>query len=366
MQIRRRQLIFFAAVAASGVACDRWDLVSGNRAAADSIIDVAGNSAATDQLPPGDRSPSSPSVRIVVLSDLNSQYGSTTYEPEVDQAIRLIPGWKPDLVLCGGDMVAGQKRELSNAQVTAMWDAFDRHIRQPLAAAKIPLGFTLGNHDASGARRDGILSFERDRNLARDYWTHPSHDPGLNFVDRTHFPFYYTFQQNEIFYLVWDASTAQISSAQFAWVDQSLSSAQARSAKLRIALGHLPLYPVAVGRDRPGEFLDGGEALRSRLEHYNVHTYISGHNHAYYPGFRGQLELLHSGAIGSGPRQLIGSDRPPQKTVTIVDILADSARSLYTTYQLPSLELLTPAMLPPRIQSTSSPETPVTRRDLRS
>ncbi|MGL5077334.1 MAG: metallophosphoesterase, partial [Waterburya sp.] len=41
--------------------------------------------------------------RIVVISDLNSQYGSTTYDPEVEQAIALIPQWQPDLVLCGGD-----------------------------------------------------------------------------------------------------------------------------------------------------------------------------------------------------------------------------------------------------------------------
>src|SRR5689334_8743868 len=52
-------------------------------------------------------------VRIVVISDLNSQYGSTSYEPEVDQALALIPDWQPDLVLGGGDMVAGQSSSLT-------------------------------------------------------------------------------------------------------------------------------------------------------------------------------------------------------------------------------------------------------------
>jgi len=47
------------------------------------------------------------------------------------------------------------------------------------------------------------------------------------------------------------------------------------------------------------------------LERYHVH--ISGHHHAYFPGHRGQLELLHTGALGSGPRPLLNSNLAPQK-----------------------------------------------------
>ena len=64
-------------------------------------------------------------LRIVVISDLNSAYGSTTYEAEVHKALQLIPSFNPDLVLCSGDMVAGQSPKLSNAQIQAMWSAFD-------------------------------------------------------------------------------------------------------------------------------------------------------------------------------------------------------------------------------------------------
>ncbi|NBD34344.1 MAG: metallophosphoesterase, partial [Cyanobacteria bacterium] len=52
-------------------------------------------------------------VRLVVISDLNTVYGATDYPPSVDQGIALIPYWQPDLVLCGGDMVAGQKSDLT-------------------------------------------------------------------------------------------------------------------------------------------------------------------------------------------------------------------------------------------------------------
>ncbi len=313
---------------------------------------------------PSDRQPKTRSkTQIAVISDLNSQYGSTDYEPEVDQAVQLILKWQPDLVLCGGDMVAGQKQSLSDAQVQAMWAGFEAHIRKPLAQAQIPLGFTLGNHDGSGARSGGRYTFERDRHLAQAYWTDPAHDPGLAFLDRSHFPFYYTFAQDEIFYLVWDASTAQLDTEQLAWVEAQLQSPAARKARLRIVIGHLPLYPVAVNRDRPGEFLDEGDGLRSLLERYQVHTYISGHHHAYYPGHRGGLELLYTGAIGSGPRQLLGSDLAARKTLTVieVDALAAPPQTLYTTYVLPSLEILAQAKLPRIIQS---PHGWVLRRDL--
>ena len=53
-------------------------------------------------------------VRLVVISDLNGAYGSTDYNPEVDKAISLLPFWQPDMVVCSGDMVAGQKPTLSD------------------------------------------------------------------------------------------------------------------------------------------------------------------------------------------------------------------------------------------------------------
>jgi len=236
--------------------------------------------------PKGLTAPVRGDVRIVVISDLNSQYGSTTYEKEVDQAIAFIPDWQPDLVLCSGDMVAGQKNSLSSDQISAMWKGFDQHIAAPLRQAKIPLGFTIGNHDGSGAISQGKMRFQKDRDLAASYWNNPRHNPGLTFVDKANFPFYYSFSQNNIFYLVWDASTDRLSEEQLIWVEKSLASNPAQSAKMRIAIGHLPLYAVAIGRNTAGNTLANPDKLRTLLEKYQVHTYISGHHHAYFPGKR--------------------------------------------------------------------------------
>jgi 2',3'-cyclic-nucleotide 2'-phosphodiesterase (5'-nucleotidase family) len=131
-----------------------------------------------------------------------------------------------------------------------------------------------------------------------------------------------------------------------AWVEKTLKSQKAQSAKMRIAIGHMPLYPVAIGRNKPGEYLADGDKLRSLLERYDVHTYISGHHHAYYPGKRGKLELLHAGALGSGPRQLINSKIPPRNTITVVDIDFNSKSTKYTTYDLKTLAVINIKSLP--------------------
>lgn len=286
-------------------------------------------------------------VRIAVISDLNSAYGSTDYEEEVLKAIALIPGWEPDVVLGGGDMVAGQSPSLSRDQIQAMWDGFDRHIGAPLRKTGLPFGFTIGNHDASGALSvGGKFLFTHDRELTAAYWNAPGHNPNLEFVDRAGFPFYYTFQHKDIFYLVWDASTSRIPPEQIAWAEKSLASATAQAAKMRFVVGHLPLYAVAVGRDELGEILAGADKLQAMLEKYGVHTYVSGHDHAYYPAHSGKLELLHTSALGAGPRPLLNSHLAPFKTLTVIDIDWGTTSTRYTTYNMTTLQVVDHKTLP--------------------
>ncbi|MEM9004607.1 MAG: metallophosphoesterase [Cyanobacteria bacterium P01_F01_bin.86] len=287
-------------------------------------------------------------LRMVVMSDLNGVYGSTDYDPEVDQGMALIPFWHPDLVLCSGDMVAGQDLTLTSEQIKAMWAAFDDHVAAPLREAGLPYGFTIGNHDASSALgiNDSPL-FQQERDLAAAYWQDPEHDPGVEFIDRSEFPFYYTFRYDDVFFMAWDGSSSHIPKDKLAWVEQALASEAAQSARMRILLGHLPLYSVAVGRNEPGEVMENADQLRAMLEKYDVHTYISGHHHAYYPGHRGNLQLLHTGILGSGPRPLIDSDLPPWKAITVVDIDFDTPElTRYTTYDMQTLERIEYEQLP--------------------
>jgi hypothetical protein len=287
-------------------------------------------------------------VRLVVISDLNSAYGSTDYDPEVDKGIALAPFWKPDLVVCGGDMVAGQNPSLTVDRLKAMWQAFDDHVAAPLRKAKIPFGFTIGNHDASSALGvTGQFLFQRERNIAAEYWKAPTHNPGVQFVDRYEFPFFYTFEHKDVFFLAWDGSSSQIPKEKLAWVEKALASPKAQAAKMRVLLSHLPLYGVAIGRDEAGEVMSNADQIRAMLEKYKVHTYISGHHHAYYPAHKGKLQLLHAGILGSGPRQLLDSGIRPRKSLTVVDIKFDSPDlTTYTTYDMQSMQLIKNEELP--------------------
>ncbi|BAQ62581.1 hypothetical protein GM3708_2987 [Geminocystis sp. NIES-3708] len=290
-------------------------------------------------------------VRLLVISDLNSAYGSTEYEKEVHLALKMIPFWQPDLILCSGDMIAGQKSTLTPQQIRSMWKAFDSQIAQPIRKLNIPFGFTIGNHDASGAINNYKFTFQQERDLAMEYWQNSTHNTKVKLLDNSLFPFYYTFEQQGIFFLAWDGSTSNIPNDKLRWIEKNLSSKKAQDAKMRVIIGHLPLYAVAEGRNRVGEVLSNAENLRALLEKYNVHTYISGHQHAYYPAYKGNLQLLHTGALGSGPRKLLNTAIAPRKTITIIDINFDDKNlTTYSTYNMENFQLIKYEELPKFIE----------------
>lgn len=263
---------------------------------------------------------SSQPLKVVVISDLNSGYGATTYDPEVHTAVAIAIEFKPDLVLIGGDMIAGQRPTLTDENVRAMWAAFDSAVAAPFRRARIPYAFTLGNHDASGHP-----AHARDRRLAAEFWNAQPHTPALRYTDRSVFPRYYAFTMGNVFFIAMDASTGNVygDSAQISWLRSTLASQAARKATMRVVLGHVPLYAVAEGRNLRGEIQGQPDSLRALLEAGQVTMHVSGHHHAYYPAARGSLELLHAGAAGSGPRPLIGTTTPPYRTITLLRFFGD-------------------------------------------
>jgi 3',5'-cyclic AMP phosphodiesterase CpdA len=292
-------------------------------------------------------------MRLVAISDLNSAYGSTSYLPQVTRAISLIPGWQPDLVLCGGDMIAGQKQGLGRERLRAMWASFDRQILQPLRRAGLPVAVTMGNHDASGSRVGGRYSFPLDREEARRYWSSQRDRLGLRLLDADAFPFAYSLRQDDLFLLVWDASSATVPAEQLAWAERALASPAARSARMRFVMGHLPLHPVGRGRERGGNVLAQAGPLQELMERHRVGAYISGHHHAYFPARVGSLDLIALGALGSGPRPWLGQTAAPIHTLTVIDLFDAAPAPVLTTYDMTSLRPLPLAALPPRIVTPS-------------
>jgi hypothetical protein len=268
-------------------------------------------------------------LRIGLISDLNSSYGSTTYIPQVSQGLQQLLALQPQIMVCAGDMVAGQKPGLSSSQLDAMWEGFARTVLTPIRQVGVPLLVAVGNHD-------GSPGFSADREALRRFWAPRRQALGLQFVDGANFPFHYSALQNDVFWLVWDASSSQVPASQLAWARQQLASPRAQQAKLRLVVGHLPLFGVSQGRDRAGEVLDQSAAVLALLEAGRVQGYISGHQHAWFPAQRGQLDLIQLGAMGSGPRRLLQGGIPPQQTYTTLDINWRNGSLQETTYAVSS------------------------------
>ena len=306
-------------------------------------------------------------LRVVLLSDFNGSYGSADYSPAVARAVKTTTEvWQPDLFLSAGDVVAGQKTDLPDARFAEMWEAFDHVVARPLRGAGIPYAFAVGNHDGSSLRRaDGSFVYAREREAAGAYWLGSRHEENLTYHDKADFPFNYSFvfippdkPDKSVFVLVWDASSATLTETQRAWAEGELESPAAQEAALRLVVGHLPLYGVSAEKNKPGEVLEEGDALRELLERHGVHTYISGHHAAYFPGKRGALELLHTGGVGA--RQLLGSDAPPRSTVTVMDMDFQPLEIRYTTFDVFSLDVIPLESLPERLDGLNGA---IIRRD---
>ena len=249
-------------------------------------------------------------LRVAVISDLNSSYGSTRYEPSVDLAVARIIELKPDLVISTGDMVAGQRKpHLSKQQVERMWAAFHQHVSQPLAAAGIPLAVTPGNHDGSDYH-----GFEHERAIYKDQWT--SRKPQLNFVDQAHYPFYYAFTRGDALFISLDATTVgHLPGAQMEWLRRVLAE-HGPAYQNRVVFSHVPLWPFAKGRER--EYI-GDPELESVLKAAGVKLYLSGHHHAFYPANKDGVDFVSQSCLGAGPRRLIGTGVTSPRSFTLLE-----------------------------------------------
>lgn len=252
-------------------------------------------------------------LKILLISDLNAGYGSLTYSEDVPAVINEIGRISPDIILCGGDMVAGQKKTLTDSNIKEMWQAFKKVVFDPIKKAKVPFGFTLGNHDASP-------SFVNDRNIAAEFWEAEKQATNLKFVDDKHYPFYFSYLKNNVFFMSWDAAGDKIDPALFEWMKAQTLLKVAKSARMRILLGHLPLYAIVAAKNKPGEVNASPDSALSFFKNHQIDMYISGHQHAYYPAEKNGVQLLNSGCIGDGPRTILGHHDLAKKAYTIIDI----------------------------------------------
>ena len=294
-------------------------------------------------------------LRLALISDLNGAYGSTRYSPTVTTGLDLLSELKPDLVLCAGDMVAGQKISLTDSQLEAMWGSFQSTILNPLLQQGIGMIPTMGNHDASSQTTGSRFVFARERHQAETFWERQKSQLGLEFIDAKHYPFQFSVKQPGLFIVVIDASSATVDQDQRRWLEQALASESRSPDDCCVVMGHLPLTAISIGRDRAGECIEDAENLTDLMQRHRVDLYISGHHHAWYPGTLNGQRLLSLGAMGNGPRRLLGAQRTSDQSLTLLDFFQATKTVRETTFSLKTLEPISLHSLPKQLSAQPFP-----------
>lgn len=284
------------------------------------------------------------SWKIAIISDMNGSYGSTTYANSVASAIQHISASRVNAVLSTGDMVAGQK---SGLDYQKMWDAFHRVVTKPLSSEEIPFLPSPGNHDASAGS-----NFKNERNIYVNNWnSYPverfnsarPEDTKLQFVANVvqNYPLNYAIKMGPAVFISLDATAVgPLINNQIAWLEDVLN--KTANAKIKIVFGHVPLYPFTY--DKTTEYLAYGtakttyaERFEALLETHKVTYYLSGHDHAFYPGHRnGQVRYISVPLLGSGARKILTADGSGSVSKTSFLYLTFDAQGNHTLEALES------------------------------
>ena len=187
-----------------------------------------------------------------------------------------------------------------------MWRAFHERVSNPLAQAGIPVAVTPGNHDASGYRQ-----FKQEREIYAKEWR--GRKPDLTFLDDSDYPFFYAFRFGDVVFVSLDVTTVGPLRNDQAERLKQLSAGE----ETVIAFSHLPLWPFAVERETE---IIGDPDLHRIFQDVGLDLHLSGHHHAFYPGWKDGVAFVGQACLGGGPRHLIGSAQKSGHAMTLLEI----------------------------------------------
>ncbi|MDP0499872.1 MAG: phosphodiester glycosidase family protein [Verrucomicrobiota bacterium JB022] len=281
--------------------------------------------------------PAKGDITLGFVSDFNGSYGSTTYDARVRQAFDFWVNQDVDAVVSAGDMIAGESSALSKAQVMAMWQGFNGELYGKLKNADIPFVFTMGNHD-------GAITV--DREAAVEFWAIPDNKPDVQYVDESGYPFNWSAvldldgdSVNDVFFTSIDSANGAFSQSELDWLDATLGSPEAQSARVRMITTHLSLYAVATERNDIGSLSRPRQPILDMMEEHDVQFFVFGHSAAYFPGQRYGRLILSTGEMGGGGKAYVGEAQQAPSTITRADIFFDDEyygenAIVLTTYDL--------------------------------
>lgn len=305
-------------------------------------------------------------LKVVVVSDLNSSLGSTTYGSQVHRGLGHALSRSPDLIIGTGDYVAGEdiSHKYPLSRFDEMWAAFKSFILDRILETGVEFAPSPGNHDASG-----YPVMQRERAKYLEFWDRNT--PRIEYVDQRNYPWYYSYMLDNVFFISMDDVTPfrlNHDDDQRNWIREQLNSPEAQSARARIVYGHVPIYPLLEkskyankGKGKYYEVLnreqweENSQGLEKLLLDANVDLAVFGHSHTFFPGKvihrrEGKdhtLRILSMPCLGSGSRYLSGQSRRSPTGFATIDI-SDSGSMEIQGYDDDG-ELISRQSLPERI-----------------
>lgn len=253
---------------------------------------------------------------IALISDLNGRYGNSTYDSRIGKAIDTLIQLNPDLVICTGDMVAGQQQpRLDKDWLGRMWQGFNLEVTDPLNHKGIPLLVTPGNHDGSGYPE---YALEQER--FTEQWR--TRIPELELLPGSEWPRRYAMRMGTLLLLTFDGTrSGTLPAEELAFITRMLDQYGAE-ASATLVFSHLPMWPIATGREH--EIIDDRDLLSLMHEH-GVDVFTSGHHHAFFAGIddAGMVHLAN-GALGGNARAFSGEKRRQPHSFTILTLANDA------------------------------------------
>ncbi|WP_413582300.1 metallophosphoesterase family protein [Bdellovibrio sp. HCB288] len=280
---------------------------------------------------------SAKSLRIHAFSDMNIDTDGT-YSSNTISIVKSMISKQPAVILGVGDYIDGEKTSLSDSTYTKMWSAFSTKVMSLMRDARIPFMATPGNHDAY---------YSQERRLYKTFWG--NNKGKVEFVDDSNFPFYYSFVQEDVFFVSLDDanySNLYNRTTQLAWLKTQLTSARAKGARARVVYGHIPLYSIVSTKANSSTVYSNGvltserrtagsNTLEAILLNNNVDLVIFGHSHSFYSGHYTypdgkKLQVISMPCAGSAPRYLVGTST--KTPVGYVELLFSETNKLSIRY----------------------------------
>ncbi|WP_413575462.1 metallophosphoesterase family protein [Bdellovibrio sp. HCB290] len=269
---------------------------------------------------------SAKSLKITAFADMNIDTDGT-YSSSTISIVKSMIARQPAAILGVGDYIDGEKTSLSNSTYVSMWNAFSKKVMAPMRDARIPFLPTPGNHDAY---------YNQERQQYNTFWD--KNKGNVEFVDDDNFPFYYSFIQEDVFFVSLDNanySSLKNRTTQLAWLKAQLTSSRAKGARARVVYGHIPLYSIVATKANSSTVYSNGvltgerrtagsNTLEAILLNNNVDLVIFGHSHGFYSGHYAyadgkKLQVVSMPCAGSAPRYLVGtSTKTPTGYVELV------------------------------------------------